>query len=418
MEDNDIKQPQENTQFEEQIDAAGRSLSNALKNSFFFLKVIMAVVILLFLGSGIFRVQPDEQAMVLRFGKIRGVGDDRILGPGLHWAFPAPIDEIVRIPVAKVHSVPIDSFWYFQTEREKLTGQPGRVEPTLNPTRDGYCLTSNDTVAGIEGVDYNIVHSKWQLNYRIDYPEDFFRNMYFPQLKPGRTFADLLKESVDPFLQSMAADAVVTTMVNYTIDEAIVSAPDIANNVKLLLQERLNEIRSGVTVVAMQVAGKITWPRQVDDAFQQLNMASQEKDRLKTEAKSYYDTVLNQAGGPHAEEVLEKLKQEDLTDKQRETYLSMLSGRAQEQISQARAYRTKVVETAKANADYLLQLLPEYKERPKLALQQIYQDTISGVLDKVDEQIIIPPDQNDGPREIRVLINRNEARAKENQRND
>lgn len=417
MEDNDIKQPQENTQFEEQVDAATRSLSNALKNSFFFLKVIMAVVILLFLGSGIFRVQPDEQAMVLRFGKIRGVGDDRILGPGLHWAFPAPIDEIVRIPVAKVHSVPIDSFWYFQTEREKLTGQPGRIERTLNPMRDGYSLTSNDTVAGVEGVDYNIVHSKWQLNYRIDYPEDFFRNMYFPQLKPGQTFADLLGESVDPFLQNLAADAVVTTMVNYTIDEAIVSAPDIANNVRLLLQERLNEIRSGITVVAMQVAGRITWPRQVDDAFQQLNMASQEKDRLKTEAKSYYDTVLNQAGGPHAEEVLEKLKQGDLTDKQREAYLSMLSGRAQEQISEARAYRTKVVETAKANADYLLQLLPEYRERPQLVVQQIYQDTISNVLDRVDEQIIIPPGQKDGPREIRVLINRNEARVKENQRN-
>ena len=83
------------------LDVAGRSLFEALRVSFIILKVIMIVLVVLFLDSGFRTVGSDEQALVLRFGKIRGVGDQRVLGPGLHWVFPYPIDTIVKIPVEK-----------------------------------------------------------------------------------------------------------------------------------------------------------------------------------------------------------------------------------------------------------------------------------------------------------------------------
>jgi membrane protease subunit HflK len=97
------------------LDAASRSLFEALRVSFIILKVIMIVLVVLFLASGFKTVGPDEQALVLRFGKIRGIGDQRIRGPGLHWVFPYPIDTIVKIPVEKRVNLPINSFWYFQT---------------------------------------------------------------------------------------------------------------------------------------------------------------------------------------------------------------------------------------------------------------------------------------------------------------
>ena len=72
----------------DELDAAGKSLSEALRMSFIILKVIMIVLIVAFLASGFETVGSNEQALVLRFGKIRGLGEQRLLGPGPHWILP------------------------------------------------------------------------------------------------------------------------------------------------------------------------------------------------------------------------------------------------------------------------------------------------------------------------------------------
>ena len=393
----------------EKFDVANRSLTDALSVSFKILKVVMVILIILFITSGIFRVQSDEQAMILRFGKVQGMGESRLLGPGLQMALPEPINEKVIIPVKKVQSLAIDSFWYSMTEREKLSGKPKTHFPaTLNPKIDGYCLTRNESIAdtSIIGNDYNIVHSKWQLTYRIDDPEKFFKNIYYRSPKPGEDFLDVASETVDPLLKVFAEDAIVASLLRYSIDEAIVSKSDIANDVKLSLQDKLDGIDSGITVVAMQVAGKITWPGQVDDAFQASSKASQTSGKLITEARGYAEKTLNEAGGPEAERTLVALKKEGLSEDQKQRLLSRLSGQSQELISEARAYRTRKIETAKANAEYLLELLPEYKARPKLVIQKIYQEAIEEVLDNAEEKIFIQPIEGGKVREMRVLINR------------
>jgi len=146
---------------DDKLDAAGVSLYEALRISFVILKVIMLLLVIIFLASGFRTVGPDEQALVLRFGRIRGIGESRLLGPGLHWVFPYPIYEIVKIPVGKKSDVSVDSFWYFQTEEEKLPGGTKRsyVPPTLDPLKDGYCITRSEG-SNFADSDYNIVHSK------------------------------------------------------------------------------------------------------------------------------------------------------------------------------------------------------------------------------------------------------------------
>ena len=392
-----------------EFDTAGKSLTEALGVSFGILKVIMIVLVIVFVCSGIFRVQENEQAFVLRLGKIR---DTKLLGPGLQFGFPEPIDEIVRIPVTKVQTLNIDSLWYYETPQEKVSNISGRPGKTLNPVRDGYCLTRNDSITNEDGNDYNIVHSKWKLTYVIDRPQRFFRNIFYRPLRPGEDFLDVAGETVNPLLESMAADSIVTTMVNYSIEEAIVSKSMIADDVERLLQEKLDRIESGITVVAMQVSGKITWPRQVDLAFQLSNKASQKKDEVKRAARGYAEKVLSETGGPRASEILVALKEDDITEEQSQRLLSRLSGECQGIIADARAYRTRTVETAKANADYLTQLLPEYKQRPQLVLQDIYQNAIKDVMANAEEKIFIQPSVSGKPREIRIMVNRDPAIGK------
>lgn len=399
----------------DELDAAGKSLSEALRISFIVLKIIMIVLVVVFLASGFRTVEPDEQALVLRFGKICGVGENRILGPGLKWVFPYPIDKIIKIPVAKKQNLPIDAFWYYERPEELLLSpevRKARVPATLNPLRDGYCIIRSEeqdqTATGLTGSDYHIVHCKWQLTYQINDPERFFKNTYTADVAPGQSYADVIEKSVTPLLEYLFEDAVVSAMVHYTIDEAISSQDRIPKHVKKLLQEKLDRIESGIAVVSVQLTN-ITWPRQVDRAFLASIKASQDSQKTISEAKGYAENTLNETAGPVAAKLFETLKDETISAEEKELLWSQLAGQAQEKIAGARAYKTKVQETAKANAEYLQKLLPEYRKRPELVVQKIYQDAIEYVLSNVDEKIIIQPTSGAKGSEIRLLLNKDQT---------
>ncbi len=365
----------------EDFDAAGRSLSEALRISFIILKVIMAVLILAFLASGFKTVGSDEQALVLRFGKIRGVGENRVLKPRTrpYWIFPYPVDTMVKIPVEKKVDLTVRSFWYYQSP-ERMLSEPSiektRFLPELDPIKDGYCITrseeQNETISGSGGSDYNIVHCKWQLTYQIDAPERFFRNIYVEDVKPGDIYFDVITESIRPLLQNLFEDAIVTATVNYTIDDIMFEqVARLTEHIRGLLQNKLDIIESGIKVVRVQLTDK-TWPRQVDVAFQISVSASQGSEQTISKARSDAENTVIEA-----------------------------DGLAQEKIAEARAYRTKVVASARANADYLRQLLPEYRKRPELVVQKIYQDAMERIFTNVNEKFVVPKGV-----EWRILVNR------------
>ncbi|HDZ69091.1 MAG TPA: hypothetical protein ENH43_01575, partial [Phycisphaerales bacterium] len=239
-----------------------------------------------------------------------------------------------------------------------------------------------------------------------DDPERFFKNVYVRNVKPGEIYFDVIRESITPFLEDLIDGAVVTAMVNYTIDEAISSQDRIPKHVKKLLQEKLDKIESGIKAVSIQLTA-ITWPRQVDYAFLASIKASQGSQKAISKAKGYAENTLNETAGPVAAELLAVLKKDKtVSEREKELLWTQLAGTSQEKIAQARAYRTKVVETAKANAEYLQKILPEYRKRPKLVIQKIYQDAVEYVLNNTDEKMIIQSTEGARGTEIRILLNR------------
>ncbi|MFC1780861.1 SPFH domain-containing protein, partial [Planctomycetota bacterium] len=276
--------PQESAS--EEFDTAGKSLSDALGISFVVLKIIMIVLVIAFLASGFETVGPEEQALVLRFGKIQ-----KVLDSGPHWIWPYPIDEIVKVPVETKVNLAVNSFWYW----ENALGDAPQFRQTdpYNPLQHGYCLTRSsledepvilneavleeaglesqagqeEQVLDFEGNDYNIAHTRWQLTYQIINPEYFFRNIQIRDAKPGELYADVIKSEIQPLLTSMLESAVVTTMVHFTIDQVITIRDTISNNVKVKLQDELDKIDSGIKVVSMQITESI-YPPQVKEAFE------------------------------------------------------------------------------------------------------------------------------------------------------
>ncbi len=258
------------------------------------------------------------------------------------------------------------------------------------------------------GSDYNIVHCKWQLTYKIDDPERFFRNVFvdLEKIPAGQNYVDVISKNITQPLEFMFADAVVTSMVNYTIDDILFEQmAGITQHVKNLLQEKLDTIGSGIQVVSVQLTDK-TWPRQVDGAFQDSIKASQESQRAISEAKTYAEQTLNEVAGPIAEELYAALQDQTVSDEQREFLWSQLAGTAQDKIAEARAYQTKVAASAEARAEYLKKILPEFRKRPKLVMQKIYQDVIVDVLTNAEDKYVVQPAKDSKSREVRIYITR------------
>ena len=75
-------------------------------------------------------------------------------------------------------------------------------------------------------------------------------------------------------------------------------------------------------------------------------------------------------------------------------------------MADAQAYQARIVETAKANADYLQRLLPEYRKRPKLVVQKIYLDAMKRIFANADQTYVVQSAEGAKGGEIRVRLNR------------
>ena len=118
----------------EMQDAGSQALSEALRSSFVIVKIAMVALIFAILGAGFFTVGPQEKAVVLRFGKPIGEGQKMLLGAGLHWSLPYPVDEVIRIPIAEIQKVTSTIGWYATTPEMELRPAPNR-RPARHSTR-------------------------------------------------------------------------------------------------------------------------------------------------------------------------------------------------------------------------------------------------------------------------------------------
>jgi regulator of protease activity HflC (stomatin/prohibitin superfamily) len=286
-----------------------------------------------------------------------------------------------------------------------------RIPAKLDPTKGGYLLTQGDA-GGVrdsdadDGSDYNIVHTRWQLTYQIADAELFFRRVHVKTVEPGEIYFDVITEDIKPLLQSVFEDAVVTAMVDFTIDDVLFErVAAVTDRVRALVEQKLADIKCGIKVVSVQLLEK-TWPRQVDQAFIDLVSASNESQGDISTARTTAAEMLNNAAGPVADELYKAINDPNATEAERELLWSRLSGLAQNEIYDAEAYRTTVARNAEANANYLESLLPEYRKHPELVIQRIYLDAIENVFANAQETIVFEPSDVSAARELRMLLNR------------
>src|SRR2546423_2663539 len=139
------------------LDPATQSLADALRVMMRLLQGAMVILGVLYLFSGMHRVNEGERGIQLLFGKI--VRHD--LEPGLHWSAPFPMGEVVRVE-AQQHYVDISrDFWIYIAPGSDPSPEKQTPTQSLKPDQGG----SGSVITG----DGNIAHTKWKIGYeRID----------------------------------------------------------------------------------------------------------------------------------------------------------------------------------------------------------------------------------------------------------
>ena len=346
------------------FDPAQQSLADALKTSFRILKFAILVMIVLFFASGLFMVEQNEQAIVLRLGKPDGAG---VRDPGFQWALPEPIDEKLKLPVRQSNSLNIESNWLHLAEGEK--GQPlNRLmrRRGLHPMRDGAVLTA----------DRGLVHIRWHVTYRIENIQDYVRLV-----------ADDHNNKADEIITHLLENAAVHVVGGYTTEEATrKKLTDIRDDVKRRVNDALTELETGIVVESVEIP-KSTPPVQTLSAFANVTRAENKKEASIREAQQKAKELLNQTAGAAHEKLITLLDDldaakarndedavEQLSDRVVHVIENEASGFAGRVVRQAQGYLTSVVQRMRADKEQYDALLAEYREQPELLKERLWQE--------------------------------------------
>ena len=347
-------------------DAGSQALAEALRSSFVIVKIAMVALVAIIFAAGFFTVGPQEKAVILRFGKPQGEGQKMLLGAGLHWSLPYPIDEVVRIPISEIQKVTSTVGWYLTTPEMELAGTEPPPGPSLNPMIDGYVITA----------DQNIIHARATVSYHIDDPRTAIFNF------TSGTNHDFGLAGISNAVQNAANNALIATAARFNVDDILTR--DIAG-FQEAVRQRVSALaeREHLGVVIDQCQVWSIAPRQLKEVFAQVTIARQNRDKLISEARSEENRISSQAGA-------------------QATSITNLAETA----------RTNFVSAVVSEADAFTKLLPEYQRNPNLFAQMELTKAMTVVLANVQDKIILPQRADGKPRELRLMLNREPPQPK------
>jgi modulator of FtsH protease HflK len=348
------------------VDSGAQALAEALHSSFAIVKVVMAILFVVFVFSGIFKVEPQERAIKLRFGKPVGEGDKVLIGSGTHWAWPYPIDEVIKIPITEIQKVTGKGCWFLQTPEEEALNQDPPAGGSLNPAVDGYAVTG----------DGNIIHTKATLSYRIADP---VRCVFEFAAGTNQSFS---LAGVSNAVMSALNNALVYTAARYKVDDILLNdvtgfQEAVGRRVGRLIQEQ----KLGLVVDQCIVQSRP--PRQLKTAFDNVIIAGQNGDKIITEARNDQNKVLSRAGADAA-------------------------GR----VNTAAVAQKLMVDSIMAEADRFKNLLPAYQSNPELFIQTRLIETMGRVFTNAQDKMFLPTTAEGKPVELRLLLNREPPKSK------
>jgi len=304
---------------EEIIRRGQDQLKNALPggggSSPIFIGLIAIGLIALWLFQAVYTVQPDERGVVMLFGKPK----TEVSQSGLHFLW---------WPVEKVEKVSI-------VERQINIGGNSRSGAT-----QGLMLSG----------DQNIVDVQFSVLYSITNPQDYLFNLELPQ--------DTLRQVAESAMREVVGRRPAQDIFR---DNRQV----IAEDVKTTIQSTMDSYGSGMAINTVSIEDAAP-PREVADAFDEVQRAEQDEDRFVEEANQYSNQKLGQARGEAAQ-----IREE------------------------ASAYKDRVVNEAEGEAQRFTSIYDEYAKAPEVTRKRLFLETMEEVF-KSSNKFIVEQGQGSG----------------------
>jgi membrane protease subunit HflK len=270
--------------------------------------------------SGFFRVEPDELGVVLRFGK-----DVREVQPGLNYHLPYPIETALTPKALRINKIDIGM----------RAVEDGRGSATREVPEESLMLTG----------DENIVDVDFAVLWRV---------------KPAGV-GDYLFNIQNPegTVKAVAESAMREVIGRADIQPILTGARQVTETaVQDLMQKTLDHYGAGIDITQVQLQ-KVDPPKQVIDAFRDVQAARIDLDRSVNEAQTYANSVVPQARGKVA------------------------------QITQAaEAYKSQTVAQATGQTSRFSSIYEQYKKAPDVTRERMYLETMEKVLGDSDKVII------------------------------
>jgi modulator of FtsH protease HflK len=214
--------------------------------------LIAIVVVVIWMGTGIFIVQEGQQAVITRFGRYSATA-----GAGFNWRLPYPIERHEIVNVTQIRAVDVG--------RDNVIRATGLKESAM--------LTE----------DENIVEIKFAVQYRLNDA----RAWLFESKNPQEAVVQAAETAVREVVGKMRMDTALA-------DER----DQIGPRVRILMQSILDRYKIGAEVVGINLQqGGVRPPEQVQSAFDDVLRAAQERERAKNEAQAYANDVIPRAVG-------------------------------------------------------------------------------------------------------------------------
>jgi membrane protease subunit HflK len=225
----------------------------------------LLIILGLWVASGLYRVLPDEQGVVLRFGKFVNMTQ-----PGLHYHLPTPFERVLTPKVTKVNRVDVGF---------RPASDTGRSTGVGNVPEESLMLTG----------DENIVDINYSVFWVIKDAGKFLFNIQSPV------------ETVKATSETAMREVIAKNNIQTILTEGRAS---IEVEVQEITQKILDEYGSGIQITQVQTQ-QADPPAQVIDAFRDVQAARADRERSKNEAEGYANDVIPRARG-EAEQVLQQ----------------------------------------------------------------------------------------------------------------
>ena len=228
--------------------------------------LILIVLVFVWLASGLYRVLPDEQGVVLRFGKFV-----KTTQPGLNYHIPFPVETVETPKVTKVNRMDIG----FRSERESGFSSGGGV---ADVPQESLMLTGDENIVNIDFSVFWVIKDAGKFLFEIQDPEGTVKAAAETAMREV-----IAKSDIQPILTEGRAKIEIET--------------------QEIIQSILDEYQSGIQVTQVQTQ-KADPPDQVIDAFRDVQAARADMERSKNEAEAYANDVIPRARG-EAQKILQ-----------------------------------------------------------------------------------------------------------------